>query len=103
MVVEEYYSCGLNAFLSRKVDGEEVVKTAKAVVYSGGTFFALGALLKIIIIYGGKVAATGNWHPFRYEPKYKTERIEKSGLNSFENVNNLEKSVESVKYHDLLK
>lgn len=97
MVVEEFYSQGLNAFLSGKVDSNEVVKTAKSVIYSGGSIFVLGALLKIALVYGGKVAATGSWHPFKYELKYKTEQVgsfsEKSKL-----INNIKNTVD---YYDL--
>ncbi|HPD82002.1 MAG TPA: hypothetical protein PK357_02785 [Candidatus Pacearchaeota archaeon] len=100
MVVEEYYSPGLNAFLSGKVDSKEVVKTAKSVLYSGGSIFILGALLKIAIVYGGKVAATGNWHPFKYESKYKIKQVDAFSERG-KLINNLENK--TLNYYDILK
>ena len=46
----------------------------------------VGFIIKIGLLYAGKVAATGDWHPFRFNPK---EKIEKSA----EKKNNLEKTI----------
>jgi len=45
-----------------------------------------GLVIKLGLLYGGKVAATGDWNPFHFNSKDKTEQID--GV--LENKKNLE-------------
>jgi hypothetical protein len=46
-----------------------------------------GLIIKAGLFYAGKVATTGDWHPFRFNSKNKIER-------SIENKNSLEKTID---------
>jgi hypothetical protein len=56
-----------------------------------------GFVIKLALLYGGKVAATGDWNPLHFKPKEKTEQIDG---NAGKNKSNLEKK---VYYKDLFK
>jgi hypothetical protein len=103
MVLEEGYNQGLDAFLSGNVNRKDLADISKAILHytayilpfyglvdqrkkpkeersKAGMIFSeaaiAGLVIKLGLLYGGKVAATGNWHPFKFDSKHKTEQIE---------------------------
>ena len=101
MVIEIEYQEGLNSLLSRKISLEDVEEVGKEILYymayilpffgiidqylkpkeersKLGTIFAYsivaGFIIKAGLLYGGKVVATGDWHPFRFNQEKKIEK-----------------------------
>jgi len=52
-----------------------------------------GFVIKLGLLYAGKVASTGDWNPFRFNSEHKTEK-------AIEKKNGLEKT---INYEELLK
>ena len=126
MDIAEGYEQGVDSFLRRKIDKDDLLdiaktigycivpgglvyreskkpkeerRTRKAIIYAIG-LVAAGAALKIGIVYGGKVAVTGYWSPFKFNEKEKTEQVE--GISNEGTImNRLEKK--TVDYEDLLR
>ncbi len=76
MVIEEDYSQGMGSYLNGQIKTKDVLDTAKAILYPGYGFLAVGIILKAGLFYGGKVAATGDWNPFRFGLKQGTEQAD---------------------------
>ncbi len=101
MVIAIEYQEGLNSLLSRKISLGDVEEVGKEILYymayllpffgiidqylkpkeersKLGTVFAgaivAGSIIKIGFLYGGKVATTGDWHPFRFNQEKKIEK-----------------------------
>jgi hypothetical protein len=102
MVMEIEYQEGLNSLLNRKISLEYVEEVGKEIFYyvaylipgvgiyrefkkpkekrsKLGTIFsvaiAAGFIIKAGLLYGGKVVATGDWHPFRFNQEKKIEKL----------------------------
>ncbi len=126
MVFEEDYSEGLNAFLKGEVDKKDLKEISNSIFYhlaylgpgvglyrefkkprnerSIGETIAFGLytvplVIKLALLpaYVGKGVATGNWNPFNFDKKYKTEQIEDLSKkeNKSEKLNYLERELDS--------
>ena len=51
-------------------------KAWKYIKKYGPYIVAVSTLIKIGILYGGKVATTGDWNPFRFNRERETEQID---------------------------
>ena len=77
---------------------KEERRTRKAIIYAIG-LVAAGAALKIGIVYGGKVAVTRYWNPFKFNKKEKTEDVQ-----NLDKQKSLEGTVgKTINYEDLMK
>ncbi|MGY4884021.1 MAG: hypothetical protein ACP5NZ_00390 [Nanobdellota archaeon] len=126
MDIAEGYQEGVNSFLNGEVDEKDLWDITKAIVYyplylvpgvlpyrevkkpkgerhtgkaiiSTVGLITAGAILKLGIVYAGKGVATGNWNPFNFDKKYKTEQIEDLSKkeNKSEKLNYLERELDS--------
>ena len=125
MDIAEGYEQGVDSFLRRKIDKDDLLdiaktigycivpgglvyreskkpkeerRTRKAIIYAIG-LVAAGAALKIGIVYGGKVAVTRYWNPFKFNEKEKTEDVQ-----NLDKQKSLEGTVgKTINYEDLMK
>lgn len=79
--------------LFKKHKGE---RSAAGIIFS--SIYTAGLVIKLALLpaYVSKGVSTGNWHPFRFNEKEKTEQIEKISRKQ----KNLEKNVD---YEELLR